>query len=354
MPQTLTLPKYTLEHGATLRNVPLTYETWGSLNATRDNAVLVCHALTGDPDVTDWWEGLFGAGQALDPSRDFIICANVAGSPYGSVSPLTTDPATGAPYGADFPPVTIRDTVKMHRQLLDRLGVRRVSYAIGGSMGGMQVLEWAFEETDSGAPFVRSLVPIAAGGRHSAWQIGWNEAQRQTIYADPNWKEGQYTDEAPPTRGLAAARMMAMVSYRSHPAFQERFGREVMVEQKDQPFAVESYLRYQGDKLVDRFDANCYVCLTEQMDTHDVSRARGGYEEVLSSISQPALVIGIDSDVLYPLPEQRELAEHMPHATLEVLSSPYGHDAFLIEEEKLNDVVVEWQAQQNLTSSITA
>lgn len=355
MPQTLTLSRVSLEHGATLTDVPIAYETWGRLNAARDNAILVCHPLTGRPDLTEWWNGLLGPGRALDPTRDFIICPNVPGSPYGSVSPLTSDPDTGEPYGADFPSVTIRDTVKMHRCLLDRLGVRQVACALGGSMGGMQVLEWAFEETESGAPFVRTLVPVAVDGRHSAWQIGWSEAQRQAIYADPNWQEGRYSPDAPPTRGLAVARMMAMVSYRSQPAFQDRFGREVMPAQNEQPFAVESYLRYQGDKLVERFDANCYVCLTEQMDTHDVARERGRYEDVLASISQPALVVGIDSDVLYPLPEQRQLAAHLPHATMETLSSPYGHDAFLIEEERLNDVVVEWRAEQDaVPSSLTA
>jgi len=351
MLETLTVSEFTLHDGTTLRDVPVAYQTWGTLNAAGDNAVVVCHALTGDTNVADWWGGLLGPGRALDPTEDFIVSLNVPGSPYGSVSPLTPDPTTGQPYGPDFPAVTTRDTVALHRRTLEHLGVRRVACAIGGSMGGMHVLEWAFETTDEGQPYVRSIVPIAVGGRHSAWQIGWSETQRQAIYADPNWQEGQYSDDAPPIRGLAVARMMAIVSYRSRDSFEGRFGRGVMSEQDDEPFAVESYLRHQGNKLVDRFDANCYVRLTEQMDTHDVSRDRGDYRTVLASIEQPALVVGIDSDKLYPLAEQRELAEHLPHATLDVISAPHGHDSFLIELEALNDRVAAWRADQDVPRS---
>jgi homoserine O-acetyltransferase len=355
MSQTLTLPKFTFEDGTTLRDVPVAYQTWGTLNAAGDNAVLVCHALTGDSDVTDWWDGMLGADRALDPTRDFVVCLNVPGSPYGTVSPLTNDPETGTRYGTDFPAVTIRDAVRLHRRALEDLGVRRVACAIGGSMGGMHVLEWAFQTADDGAPFVQSLVPIAVGGRHTAWQIGWSESQRQAIYNDPKWRGGDYPLDDPPTDGLATARMMAMVSYRSEPSFDGRFGREEMDDQSDAPFAVESYLRYQGGKLVDRFDAHCYVHLTQQMDTHDVSRGRGDYTSVLGTIEQPTLVVGIDSDILYPIREQRELADHMPRASLEVLSAPHGHDAFLIEFDALNDMITSWRTQQDVPrSSVTA
>lgn len=354
MQRTLTLSSFTTEEGTTLRNVPVAYQTWGSLNAAGDNAVLVCHALTGDTDVTDWWTGLLGEGRALDPTEDFVVCLNVPGSPYGSVSPVTTNPTTGERYGPDFPAFTTRDTVALHRRALEQIGVRQVAFAIGGSMGGMHVLEWAFETTEDGAPFVRALVPIAVGGRHTAWQIGWSEAQRQAIYADPKWREGRYPPEDPPAQGLATARMMAMVSYRSHPSFEGRFGREVMTDAPDTPFAVESYLRHQGNKLVDRFDANCYVSLTRQMDTHDVARDRGAYEAVLNSIQQPALVVGIDSDVLYPLSEQQDLVEHLPRATLETLSAPHGHDSFLLELEALNDLVGTWRAEEEEARSSVA
>jgi len=346
MSQTLTLPRFTLENGPTLQNVPVAYQTWGTLNAAGDNAVLVCHALTGDTDVADWWGGLLGPGRALDPTEDFVVCLNVPGSPYGSVSPMTWDPETGEQYGASFPAFTTRDTVRLHRRALKQLGVRRVACALGGSMGGMHVLEWAFETTEDGAPFVRSLVPVAVGGRHTAWQIGWSEAQRQAIYSDPKWREGQYPPDDPPNSGLATARMMAMVSYRSQPSFDERFGRKSMSEKEGEPYAVESYLRHQGRKLVDRFDARCYVALTKQMDTHYVARGRGDYKAVLRAIAQPSLVVGIDSDVLYPLSEQEELVEHLPRATLEVLSSPHGHDAFLIELDALNDLVRAWRAER--------
>lgn len=335
---TRTVPKLTLESGETLREVPVAYQSWGQLNNRGDNAVLVCHALTGNAAAADWWSGLIGPGRAVDTNRFFVVCANVLGSPYGTASPLTTNPDTGAPYGPDFPAVTIRDTVTLHRQLLDRLGVQQVAAAIGGSMGGMQVLEWAFHDD-----FVRALVPIAVGGRHSGWCIGWSEAQRQAIYADPNWQDGYYDADQAPTSGLAAARMMAMISYRSRPSFEARFGRSRVTNgTPDGPFAAESYLRYQGAKLVDRFDANCYVHLTKQMDTHDVARGRGEYEDVLASIEQSTLVVGVDSDVLYPLEEQRELARSLSHGRLAVLSSPHGHDGFLIEQEALNDLLHPW------------
>ena len=266
-----------------------------------------------------------------------MICANALGSPYGTVSPVSRNPATGQPYGADFPRVTIRDTVALHKQLLDRLGVRQIAFAIGGSMGGMQALEWAFY-----GDFVRGLVPIGVGGRHSSWCIGWSEAQRQAIYADPRWKEGRYDPADPPAAGLATARMMAMISYRSFHSFQARFGRKPS-EREDGLFDVEGYLRYQGDKLVRRFDANCYVHLSWQMDTHDIARGRGHYADVAGQIEQPTLVVGIDSDILYPLDEQRELARLLPHATLAVLEAPHGHDAFLIELDTLSEMVRSWR-----------
>ena len=349
MSQALTISTFTLENGTTLRDVPVAYRTWGTLNDAADNAVLVCHALTGGTEVDEWWSGLLGPGRALDPTEDFVVCLNVPGSPYGSVSPVTTDPGTGERYGPDFPAFTIRDTVALHRRALERLGVREVACALGGSMGGMHVLEWAFETTTDGRPFVQSLVPIAVGGRHTAWQIGWSEAQRQAIYADPKWRGGEYPPDDPPRDGLATARMMAMVSYRSQPSFEGRFGRDVMPEKDRTPYAVESYLRHQGETLVDRFDANCYVALTQQMDTHDVARDRGNYEAVLASIKQPSLVVGIDSDVLYPIPEQRELVEHLPCATLEVLEAPHGHDSFLIELDALNALVASWRAERTVT-----
>ncbi|MBN1239471.1 MAG: homoserine O-acetyltransferase [Gammaproteobacteria bacterium] len=334
-----TFASFLLESGRELTGIPVAYRAWGRLNAAADNAVVVCHALTGNVDVDDWWAGLLGPGRALDTDRYFVVCANVLGSPYGTASPLSEDPATGRAYGADFPVATVRDSVALHRRLLERLGVRQVAFTIGGSMGGMQALEWAFE-----GDFVRAIVPIGVGGRHSAWCIAWSEAQRHAIYSDPAWRGGRYVPGQGPDAGLATARMMAMVSYRSYASFEARFGRSA-AEGEDGPagFAIESYLRHQGEKLVERFDANCYVRLTQKMDTHDVSRGRGGYHDVLGRIEQPALIVGIDTDVLYPLAEQRELAQRLPRAQLAVLEAEHGHDSFLIELDQLNDIVASWR-----------
>ncbi|HET6569284.1 MAG TPA: homoserine O-acetyltransferase [Rhodothermales bacterium] len=337
MPESLCIPEFRLENGRVLFDVPVVYQTWGALNDAGDNVVVICHALTGDTDVEAWWGPLLGPGAVFDTDRFFVVCANVPGSPYGTVSPLTVNPETRKPYGPDFPVVTIRDTVALHKQVLDHLGVNQVAVAAGGSMGAMQVLEWAFY-----GDYVQALIPLAVGGRHSAWCIGWSEAQRQAVYADPKWQGGAYDPSDPPTAGLAAARMMAMVSYRSRRSFETRFGREVMPGGGEEPFAIESYLRYQGEKLVNRFDANCYVRLTQTMDTHDVARGRGPYEKVLRSIKQPALVVGFDSDVLYPVEEQRELAEHIPDAELHVVECLHGHDSFLIEFERLDAIIRPW------------
>ena len=339
-----TFTSFLLESGRELTDVPVAYRTWGRLNAAADNAIVVCHALTGNVDVDDWWAGLLGPGRALDTDRYFVVCANVLGSPYGTASPLTVNPATGSAYGADFPVTTVRDSVALHRRLLERLGVRQVAFAIGGSMGGMQALEWAFQ-----GDFVRAIVPIGVGGRHSAWCIAWSEAQRQAIYADPAWRGGRYEAGQGPEAGLATARMMAMISYRSFASFEARFGRSA-AEGAGAPthfapadFAIESYLRHQGTKLVERFDANCYVRLTQKMDTHDVSRGRCEYRDVLCRIEQPALIVGIDTDVLYPLAEQRELAQRLPQAQLAVLEAEHGHDSFLIELDHLNEIVTSWR-----------
>lgn len=330
----INLPELQLESGRTLTDVPVAYDSWGELHPDGTNAVIICHALTGNTKADVWWGPLIGPGAAFDPNRYFVICLNVLGSPYGSASPLSVDRSSGTPYGPDFPSVTIRDTVRAHRMALELLGVRQAVLATGGSMGGMQALEWAFEDD-----FVRGIVPIAVGGRHSSWCIGFSEAQRQAIYADPRWKDGRYEEQ--PSAGLAAARMVAMLSYRTRESFEARFGR-MPQDGREDLFAVESYLRYQGEKLVDRFDANCYVHLTEQMDSHDVGRGRGSYEEALRSIEQPTLVIGIDSDILYPIDEQEELARTIPRARLEIISSVHGHDAFLMEFKQLDALFARW------------
>ena len=332
----LELPRFTLESGEALAPVRVAYRTWGELAPGCDNAVVVCHALTGSADVDAWWPELLGPGRALDPRRDFVVASNVLGSCYGTTGPASRRPdgvgatgAGGAVWGPDFPAITVRDMVRLQGELLAALGVERVKLVVGGSLGGMQVLEWGLLFPE----WVEALAPIAVSGRHSAWCIAWSEAQRQAIAADPAWQGGRYDPERPPVAGLAAARMAAMVSYRSRASFEERFGRE---RQAGGAYAVEGYLRHQGEKLVDRFDANSYVVLTRAMDSHDLARGRGEYTRVLSGVERPTLVVSIDSDVLYPPEEQWELASWIPGAELARLSSPHGHDAFLIEVAALD------------------
>ncbi|WP_159788473.1 homoserine O-acetyltransferase MetX [Sodalinema gerasimenkoae] len=329
---------FSLESGELLMEVEVAYRCWGTLNESGDNAVHICHALTGSADADEWWGPLFGEGRTFDGDRNFIVCSNVLGSCYGTTGPISLNPATGKPYGRAFPAITVRDMVRLQWRLLQGLGVKKLQFVIGGSLGGMQVLEWGKLYPD----YVDRIVSIAAAGRHSPWCIAMSEAQRQAIFADPNWCNGNYEEDAPPTTGLAAARMMAMISYRATASFEERFGREV---QENGKFAIASYLRYQGQKLVKRFDANTYVALTEAMDRHDVSGGEGDYLAALGAIAQPTLVVAIDSDLLYPPRDQQELAQWMPNAQLEWLSSPHGHDAFLINMVALNELVMAFLAQ---------
>ncbi|WP_088890193.1 homoserine O-acetyltransferase MetX [Leptolyngbya ohadii] len=341
---------FSLELGGVLLKGQIAYRTWGRLNRSRNNAVLVCHAFTGWADLEAWWQPLLGAGKALDPDRDFIICSNILGSCYGTTGPSSIDPQTGKPYGTNFPAINVRDMVRLQARLLDALGVESLQMAIGGSLGGMQVLEWAALYPER----VKSIAVIAASGRHSAWCIGLSEAQRQAIYADPLWQNGNYDPAHPPAQGLAVARMIAMHTYRSWQSFNDRFGRtpqsnpqatsQPKIHQPQQnQFSIASYLNYQGDKLVERFDANTYVALSQAMDRHDLTRSPQSYEAVLKGIQQPSLVVAIDSDILYPPIEQEELAHLIPNAELAWLYSPHGHDAFLIEMDELNNLVVQFR-----------
>ena len=344
----LTIP-FQLEGGEALTGVQVAYRTWGQLNAQGDNGVLICHALTGSADADDWWESLFGSGKAFNPECDFIVCSNILGSCYGTTGPTTINPITGKPYGISFPEITIRDMVHLQAALLEYLDVQSLRLVIGGSLGGMQVLEWALLYPEK----VKAIAPIAVSGRHSAWCIGLSEAQRQAIYADPNWQGGNYTLDAPPNQGLAVARMMAMSTYRSWDSFTSRFGRQYDASEQ---FAIASYLQHQGQKLVERFDANTYITLTHVMDRHDVARDRtvanlSDYESVLQSIQQPTLVVAIDSDILYPPVEQQELANLIPNAQLAWLKSTHGHDAFLIDMVELNEILISFRQSLDLSAS---
>jgi homoserine O-acetyltransferase len=315
---------FPLEGGGTLRDVQVEARTWGKFSG---DATLICHALTGSANADDWWKGLFGTGRLFDPSNSFIVATNVLGSCYGTTGP------TSAPHQSTFPRVTIRDMVHLQKLVLDQLGVTHLNLVIGGSMGGMQALEWAVLYPS----FVTTIIPIGVGSAQSAWAIGISEAQRSAI-----------ATAATPSQGLATARMIAMCSYRSPASFQSRFGREA----DDDSFAAQTYLRYQGEKLVERFDADTYLTLLDAMDSHDVGRGRGPREAILNRIKHRTLVVGISTDMLYPVIEARTLAASIPNAEFAVLDSPNGHDAFLIETAKLERIVTQFLAEaQSATSA---
>jgi len=323
-----------LESGELLQQVSVAYRTWGELTPEADNAVIVCHALTGSADADEWWRPLFGAGRSLDPGRQFIVCSNVLGGCYGSSGPLTLAP-DGQPWGGRFPRLTIRDQVRAQMALADALGVRRIPYVIGGSMGGLQALEWALLDPQR----VAAVVSIAAAGRHSAWCVVWSEAQRLALASDPKFKDGHYHPADPPLAGLAAARAVAMITYRSPRSLDERFGRaagkEIFGERARAPddFAIRGWLRHHAEALVDRFDANSYRLLLDAMDTHDLARGRGAYEAVVRQIQQPVLVVSLSSDALYVPGDQRSLHSLLPNSRILEIDSAHGHDGFLIDAE---------------------
>jgi homoserine O-acetyltransferase len=349
---------FVLEGGGRLRGITLAYETWGELAPDGGNAVLVCHALTGDAHATGpradgqptagWWEGLIGPGRAIDTDRYFVVCANVLGGCQGSTGPASADPddPDGRPYGSRFPVVSIRDMVRTQAALATDLGVQTWLSVVGGSMGGMQALEWGVMFPER----VRSLVPVATASAASAQQIAWWSSGRRAIRLDPRWRGGDYYGAPPgdgPGEGLALARMISQITFRSDDVFTERFGRSV-VEPLDgfdlwQRFQVERYLEYQGTKLARRFDANSYLLLTKAMDLHDLARGRGSIEEALARVTAPTLVMGISSDILYPSYQQQALCADLcaagaPARYIEI-ESPHGHDAFLIDIDQVGEAV---------------
>lgn len=320
------------EAGVRFEQPEVAYKTWGTLNKERDNVILICHALTGHAAADEWFPGIFGEDSIADPSSHFIICINVPGSCYGSLGPWSVNPETGQPWRGDFPEITIRDMVRFQQLVLDQLGITGIEQVIGGSMGGMQALEFTIMDRR-----IRTATLIAMGKAHTPWAIGISQAQRAAITADAGWKNGFYEKGNGPHRGLAAARMMAMITYRTPDDYTRKFGRKLQNE--DGEFQVESYLSYQGEKLANRFDALTYLALTRAMDTHDIARGRGTYEQVLNRVEIPVQVIGINSDHLYPPIEQEELAELFPNGRYHEIQSVYGHDAFLIEFEQLNTII---------------
>lgn len=310
----------TLESGEILQNPVFAYQVWGELNAEKSNVVWVCHALTGNHRVHEWWGGLFGEGKCFDPSEYCIIAVNVLGSCYGSTGPVNSG------LFSQFPLVTIRDMVAGLEQVRLSLGIEKIKVLIGASVGGQQVLEWAVLRPEVFA----SIIPIATNFRHSPFGIAFNETQRLAIEVDPTFFSD--TPEGG-KKGLIAARAIGMLSYRSY----EGYG---LTQQEETPdkfdaFRASSYQRYQGEKLSNRFDAYSYFTLSKAMDSHNVCRNRGELQTIVSVLRMPALVVGIDSDLLFPLHEQRAIAEALPDAQLEVLSSDFGHDGFLVEFEHL-------------------
>lgn len=354
---------FILEGGGKLRDIAIAYETWGELADDATNAVLVCHALTGDAHAAGragpgqptpgWWDDLIGPGRALDTERLFVVCVNVLGGCQGTTGPSSIDPATGRPYGSTFPTVSIRDIVRTQAAVADHLGVRQWLSVVGGSMGGMQVLEWGVMFPDR----VRSIVPVATAAAATAQQIALSSVQRSAIALDPAWRGGDYYDAEPgdgPHRGLAVAREIAQITYRSDLVFGDRFGRAELDRLDEaftlwQRFQVESYLDYHGAKLARRFDANSYLSICKAMDLHDIGRGRGGIEAALGRVRAATLTMSVDSDALY-FPYQQEqvrdvLSRHGVPVEHTTIRSDHGHDGFLLETDQIGRALVPFLAE---------
>lgn len=347
---------FRLASGKEIHNFPIAYQSWGTLNADKSNAVLVCHALTGDQYVigehpvtgrSGWWEQLIGPGRAVDTDRYFVLCSNVLGSCMGSFGPKHTDAESGRPYGLSFPVVTIGDMVRAQALLLDKLGIEQLACVIGGSMGGMQVLEWAARFPQR----VRAAIPIATGARHTAQNIAFHEIGRQAIMADPDWCEGDYlTQRKFPAKGLAVARMAAHVTYLSEFTMHRKFGRELQDRDEitygfEADFQVESYLRHQGKAFVDRFDPNAYLYITRAMDYFDLARDHGGGKlaNVFKRSETRFCVVSFSTDWLFPTSESlnivRALSAVAGNVSFVEIQSDRGHDAFLLDEPELRATV---------------
>lgn len=342
-----------LEAGGSLSPVEVAYETWGELNAEQSNAVLICHALTGDSHAAGpaglghrhpgWWDGMIGPGLGIDTDQWFVVCPNVLGGCQGTTGPSSAGP-DGRPYGSRFPRITIRDQVSAEVGLADALGIGRWAAVVGGSMGGMRALEWAVGHPER----VGAVALVACGAAASAEQIALCSVQIRAIRADPRFRGGDYygaPDGQGPHEGMGLARRIGHLSYRSEPELEQRFGRQPQDDEEPLAggrYSVESYLDHHADKLIRRFDANSYVALSEAMNHHDAGRGRGGLEAALGRVTAKAVVAGIDSDRLYPLRGQYEMAALLPgRPEVTVVHSLYGHDSFLIETEAVAAVLRE-------------
>lgn len=308
--------KFETESGDSLPGIEIAYCIYGKLNAGRNNVIYVCHALTANADVADWWPGMVGPGLIFDTDKYFVVCANMPGSCYGSTGPASVNPTTGQPYGKTFPFLTIRDIVKAHQLLANHLQLQCVHLLCGGSTGGQQALEWAIMQP----AFIKNLFVIASNARHSAWGIAFNETQRMAIDSG----------------SLETARAIAMLSYRTHEMYETT---QTDTGERTRDFRAASYQRYQGQKLRNRFDADSYYVLSRAMDSHNIGRGRGPIETALKKVEARTLVVGIASDILFPVKEQKQIAENIDGGIYAEIDSPYGHDGFLIETKKITELL---------------
>lgn len=321
---------FSFESGKTLPRIDIAYQTFGELNADKSNVVWICHAFSANSDPTDWWPGMVGEGKFIDPAKYFIVCANMLGSCYGSTGPLSTNPETGEPYYLDFPVVTVRDMVQSLIILRKHLGIDKIYYSCGFSMGGQQLLEWVIEEPE----IFDHILLGATNIQHSPWGIAFNESQRLAIQADGTFGEKRPDAGA---NGMLAARSIGLISYRNYRAYVRTQQEED--NEKLEDYKACSYQRYQGEKLVKRFNAYSYWFLSKAMDNHNITRGRGAAQEVLSRVKCKTLVLGIESDYLFPLEEQKLLATLIPHSQFVVIDSDFGHDGFLIESEQISKIL---------------
>jgi homoserine O-acetyltransferase len=335
---TSTFEKIELDCGVTLTPVEVAYETYGTLNADKSNAILVLHAFSGDAHAAGdggWWSSMIGPGKGFDTDQNFVICSNILGGCKGTTGPASINPETGEPWAMSFPVVTVADMVRLQKMLIDSMGIAKLLAVAGGSMGGMQALEWAVAYPDS----VAAALPIATTARHSAQQIAFNEVGRQAIMADADWNAGNYYGRKPPARGLSVARMVGHITYMSDASMREKFGRRLRTPDL---FEVESYLQYRGSTFVDRFDANSYLYITRAMDSFDLTQ-RGSLPALFEKIRTRFLVISFTSDWLYPSYQSLEVVSALRSRNCDVaycnLASDYGHDAFLVEVKEQSELV---------------
>jgi homoserine O-acetyltransferase/O-succinyltransferase len=326
---------FLLESGVELSSYHLAYTTYGQLDAQGSNVVWIFHALTANSDPAEWWPGLVGEGKLFDPAQYFIVCVNMPGSCYGSIGPLDINPETGERWFHDFPFFTTRDMIRAYQPLRQLLGIQKIHIGIGGSMGGQQLLEWAVEEP----ALFEYVLPMATNVQHSPWGIAFNASQRMAIEADTSWQERK------PEAGLAgmrAARSVALLSYRHYLAYGDS-----QTDADDNllgDYRAESYQRYQGEKLVRRFNAFSYYFLSKGMDAHHIGRNRGGIEKAIKAIKAQVLTIGIQTDMLFPINEQEWIAAHVAHGHLQIIESPYGHDGFLVEYAAIEKIITRFLA----------